>query len=81
MSDVPVVTQLIDGRARTKTQAHLTPKAGQQPRQAQVTILLLQVKPQKQCRVSQPSRLSPGERRLFWLLTEGLMAANPTLGK
>lgn len=33
LNDFPIVTQQIDGRARTKTQACLTPKAGQWPQQ------------------------------------------------
>ena len=52
MSDLPTVTQLIGGRARTKPQACLTPEIGEQPQQgseptAQVSILVsvLQVKP------------------------------------
>lgn len=45
MSDLPTVTQLIGGRARTKPQACLTPEIGEQPQQgseptAQVSILV-----------------------------------------
>lgn len=85
---MPTVTQLIGGRARTKTQACLTPKADQLPQQgseprAQVNILVFMLQVKGPMLAYRPAflGLSAGERRLFQLLTEGLMEVSPTLGR